>query len=565
MKRWLTIGFLAALFISCGLLFGQPAYRRLMAERLLHAAQAKDAAHDSAEATRFYLLALQRDNSSIDVLDSFAAFLIRIRNSQAMAIRARITQLRPDDDGAFLDYVESALAFGGTKTAHGLLLGREKRVGSKINESARFIHLLGTCYFLENDLPAAAAAYSEAAKRDPKNRRYLINKAQLLLYVLDPTIRDSALATLDLASGNAGERQMVLPSLLQYASEAPVEPPQLEDWLRKADGSLALKDGGFPPYLAALKRWRPDRLAAKLDGYTKAAAAGSESALAAQGWLMKNGLCEQALVFRETLPVAIRSSLESLLLTAEAMYQLGRMDELSAFIQTAEWNQSQIFRMAWIDRIRRATARGEGAAIESEANWRRLLVLARDDPNQLSTLANLADDWRWPQEAEMALWAMAEGEASAAEDALRELARRALARGDCCGLRRILDRQSGANPDNPAIANNLAFLCFLLGCETAKATRLSDDLCRLFPKSPLFVSTSAFGRLTKGDIPGGLRLFEKIDAKSLEGTAAGVTYGLLLAADGDPLAAGFLKDAERWTHFPEERELIAEARKKMPR
>jgi hypothetical protein len=89
-----------------------------------------------------------------------------------------------------------------------------------------------------------------------------------------------------------------------------------------------------------------------------------------------------------------------------------------------------------------------------------------------------------------------------------------------------------------------------------------EDLCQRFPQSIDFRATNAFGHLRRGDVAGGLKLFENADTRSLVGTAPGVVYGLLLAANGDQSAAPFLKDAERWTHFPEEREIIAAARAK---
>ena len=90
---------------------------------------------------------------------------------------------------------------------------------------------------------------------------------------------------------------------------------------------------------------------------------------------------------------------------------------------------------------------------------------------------------------------------------------------------------------------------------------MSATLCALHPDTPVYLSTRAFGFLKAGQPGRGLELFKALDVKQLRGTAAGVCYGYLLAATGNRLALDYLKDAEKWASFPEEIEMIANARK----
>jgi len=566
MRKWLIIGLLTIVAVYGGWRFGEPGYHRLMAERLLHAAQAKAEAHDSTEAIRLYVLALQKDKSNLGVLRSFAAFLTQVHDAGAISIWARISQLEPANDDAFLEYVECALTFGEPKLAHRVLLQRRAQPGSKINENARFSHILGTCYFVENNLALAEGAYSEAVQRDPKNRRYRINQAQLQLYASDPAIRDSALALLDAASGTATERRMVLPSLLQYAAQAALEPAQLGEWLQKADGSLAPTDDGFPALLAALKRWRPDRFAARLPGDLQATAARSDSALAAERWLLKEGLNQELLAFQDKLSGKDQTSFQSLRLVAEAMFRLQQKDRLSEVLDGPAWKAKPVERLAWKERLRRAlpTAKAERSSADGDAlEWQKILGKARNDPEGLFDLVELTYEWGWSEENEAALWATVEHDNVLSGDALNSLARIYLKRGDGTAVIRVLDRQSQIAPNDPAILNNLAYMSFLFRRGGTKAKRLSDELCQSFPHSTDIIATSAFGRLMKGDVAGGLKLFEKTSPETLVGTSAGMTYGLLLAAKGDRDGSRFLKNAERWSYFPEERQLIVDARKKI--
>jgi hypothetical protein len=197
--------------------------------------------------------------------------------------------------------------------------------------------------------------------------------------------------------------------------------------------------------------------------------------------------------------------------------------------------------------------------------WHKVLVAAGRDGDSLSTLSRLAFNWQWHREYEETLWKLSVAYPQFGRDALRQLSDFYIATGDAAGLLRALKQQLALDPDNPVARNNFAYASFLLGRESSTARKFADDLCARYPDSVGFAATRAFGLYKSGDIRAALQSLERFQPEQLRGTPQSVTYGLVLAANGDRHAGDFLKDAERWMHFPEERQLVAESTAKIGR
>jgi hypothetical protein len=147
---------------------------------------------------------------------------------------------------------------------------------------------------------------------------------------------------------------------------------------------------------------------------------------------------------------------------------------------------------------------------------------------------------------------------------LRQLSRHYLDAGDAAGLLKVLKCQLALDPEDPVVANNFAYASFLLGRNLLAAKKSVDDLCARFPNAQGFAATRAFGLLVGGDVTAARECLERFPVDRLRGTPQGVTYGLVLAASGEADAGGFLKDATRLAHFPEERNLIAKWTARIP-
>ncbi len=559
MKKILLI--LCAVVLAALAFGGKPLYQHAMALRLQRAAEQAVQKEKFPDAARLYGLALARRPFDLGILHSCADFLKRIHSPEELMMRKRIWDLEPKSGEAFLDYVESAMFFQKPRLARQLLL---HATAPELIQSGRYAQLLSVSYYLSQELPQAEANAAEAVRREPANATFQINLATVRL--ADAATQEAAVAALEKWSTDPAQGAVALQALLNFAASARQEPPRLSEWLATAEKVITSESLFFPARLKVERRWRPADFNRDLPLYLEAEKRFPETALIAEAWLQQQGLNQQLLDYRSSLPEAWQTNSKSLTLAAEAIFQLQAYDRIPAFFEEPAWKRlHESAQLIWKERLRRSTTVGDSPD-EARVRWTRILASAHFELPALLDLTLWTAQWSWLPENEEALWSVADTHAAdSSTDALIDLGRIAFRRGDGPMLLRVFNGQLKETPDDPALQNNIAFLSFLYNSETSRATRICDELRAQHPEAPEYVATSAFGRLVKGDVAGGLRLFDGAATKPAPGTAAGVTYGLLLAAKGDPSAAKFLENAERWIHLPEERQWIDKARKQIAR
>jgi Flp pilus assembly protein TadD len=82
------------------------------------------------------------------------------------------------------------------------------------------------------------------------------------------------------------------------------------------------------------------------------------------------------------------------------------------------------------------------------------------------------------------------------------------------------------------------------------------------PKNPAYVSTYAFSLYTNGDVQKARAAMETLSDAQRHQPEIAAYYGLILAASGDQArATEFLDLGERANLLPEEKELVAKARR----
>lgn len=556
MKKFVLIGILAVVAGGVAFLF-TPAYRHLMAGRLLHAAEREASLGHGDEAERFYRLAIKRDPADLAVLGSYADFLDARGSGGVLAVRLRITQLDPGNARARLDAAEAALRMRKVIIARGLLAGPT----GAMRAFPRYYDLLGWMQYLSHDLADADAAWSAALEKDPGNKIHEANLAMVRLSSGDETVRREALEKLTAIALGDQPPLAALSSLMVNAAQSHAEPPKLDALLDRFQELVPVENAFYTSYLDALRRWRPERFKKALADYCKKAAGDPYAAMAAQSWMDGAGLYGEFLAYRETLPAPVRENFQSALLAADALFNLRRTGELDALLNGPLLNNIKPLQMAVRERMRRAALPAGARDDVGAARWKAALAAAGRNDAMLAILTRMAFTWGWMDDYAQSLWATADAVPASAPDMLENLFQYYVRERDARGVHRVLSRQLALQPDNPNLQNNFAFLSFLLGVETGRAQKMAADLCAAHPGAPLYLSTRAFGMLKAGRPAQGLELFKGLDVKQLRGTAAGVCYGYLLAATGDHGALEYLDGAEKWAAFPEEIELIDQARK----
>src|ERR1700677_4514296 len=180
MKKFAWIGILAVLAAGVCFMF-TPAYRHLMAGRLLRAAESETARQHYEQADRVYQLAIRRDADNLPVLHSYANFLDAMHNQRVLAVRLRIIQLDPADAVARLDGAETALKLRKVIIARRLLASPT----TTMQALPRYYDLLGWMMYLSYDLADAEAVWTSALEADPGNKIHEANLDMVRLAAAD--------------------------------------------------------------------------------------------------------------------------------------------------------------------------------------------------------------------------------------------------------------------------------------------------------------------------------------------------------------------------------------------
>jgi|GEM_PF-6938350 len=546
-----------------------PVIRHYRAEHLQHSAEAAAASHQNQKALSLYQLALRQEQDNPSLLRSCADFLKMNGRPEEIELRARLSQLDPDNTAARLNWAEAALLHQQISTGRHLLESCTQAPASHADK-VRYYHLLSLAFFMSGDLSQADAACVQALQLDPVNKQVQANQAMIRLSSPSLELRQQALTTLDWLSYDPVAGPIAFNTLMKYAAQIPQmdhgqpvsEPVLLAEWLRRFRAQSPLTSPGYLPYLGALARWRPTDFPAELNRYKKAAAGHPEMYMPALRWMAACGLFQDALDFARSGRATASDAQEELLLEAQCLFALGRNDELTTLLNNPAL--ARPFRLAWLEKIRCQAGTEITDHSSEHTAWIRILESAQDNPVFLQYLLTLASDWGWTSEYEKTLWFSLEKRGVNESDVLDRLYKICLSRGDEEKLLQVVKRQSELYPENQTLLNNLTYLRYLLGQDLALADQTIRNLSPASGKDPTFIATRAFGCWKEGRLKEALALFRDFDCRKLRGTAPGVIYGMLLADAGDPAARDYLQGAQQWADLPRERQLLHDALQKIP-
>ena len=200
--------------------------------------------------------------------------------------------------------------------------------------------------------------------------------------------------------------------------------------------------------------------------------------------------------------------------------------------------------------------------METETAWQSALKTAQLHPEQLISIAQLAQGWGYNTETEEAWWLVANSKTSA-KTGLSALQRFYQAKQDTHGLLRVAKRALELNPGDLAAANNCASFGLLLSGDST-SRRLAAKLHFEHPANRAFAATYAYALHIEGKYAEALKVIESLQEPELRYPAIAAYYVIMLT-DNDRLdrARLFLPDANRAILLPEEKKLLAAAARKL--
>ena len=541
--------------IVVGAITGFFFYRPWRLRSLQTSAHAALARGDFSEASLKARRALQLDPNYVPACVTMAQIAEHDRQPDAVTWRERVLHLSGDSADSLLAFASSALSFGKKASAKAAL----ERVGEGDRQREDYLVVAGTIALDAGNHAEAARFYENAARLNPKNAAYrlALGKAQSesddyltreagrrLLADLgaDPTLGMVALRTL-IANHEAHE--------------------EFEAALRQARQLAGLPSHDFSDELLRLRLLR-------ITGHESFAAALAEIQHGVEGnpnhagallvWMSREGLAAEALEWALKRAPKVGQAPEVRPALAGCYVTLGDWPALIVSTQSGAWKLVEYVRHAY--RARAFREQGENAFARNE--WTLAINAGNRQADALTWLAQMATEWKWPEESEQSLWALLEL-APGNRRAIETLSSRYYGKGDTTGLRRIAVHLVKNDPADENAQNDLAISSLLLGAETDRATKMAKDLYTKHPDNAAYASTYAFALHCGARTAEGLSVLESLPPKRLEDPAIAAYYGIMLAANHSPeKARHFLEIGRGANLLTEEKELLAKAERMLP-
>ena len=497
--------------------------------------------------------ALQLNDGNVPATRIMAEIAELLGARDAILWRSRVALLEPDRVENLHRWAYTALRFNDLATARKVL----ERIPDSARTSLQFHEIAGVLSFNDGRADEAEAHWQAALATAPQNESLQLNLAKAQLFASQSNKVQQAYATLERMSASGAQHVQALSVLLADALRRENLPRARElAAILQADPATEFSDllvcltvarlanpAAFPELLQRLQeksRARPDTLAAMIQ------------------WFNASQLAPQALEWTAKLPADLTAPAAVGLAIADALIAVKNWSALEKLTSDAKWEDWDFLRIAY-----QSYALNEGApqALNPrvKALWQDAVARARQRPERLEVLANLAIKWGWRAESEEAWWLIANGN-NGPQGALQVLYNYYGRSGNTAGLQRVLERMFALNPADLVTKNNLTLVNLLLNLKPSLAHRLSQELHDQSPTNTSFVSTHAFSLHRQQKNSEALALLEKLGEAQLAKPSLAAYYGTILAAEGQfDKARPYLNLAVTNKLLPEEIQLVKSA------
>ncbi len=550
--------FLTLLFAGVGgfallvaLLWGSfRSYRHWQEGHLVRQAAAVLSGGDLKSASLIARRALQLNPDNVEAMRTIAEITEQAGDPSAVEWRRKVLLAQPGSRDDALALTRSALRASDLITAAKTL----DALAGSAGDWAPFHAASGKLAELRQDAANAEAHWAKAVALDPQNQGYKFQLALVRLSSPEPGNRAEARRALEELRTDPKQRAAALRTLVidRVARGEPAEEARV-----LAEELQALPEAIFSDrllYLEILRQMQAAEFAGYFTRLKDEARAQPADLSALLLWMVRNGLAAEAIQFAGNISAETLGKWPVPMAVAEAHAQEKNWAQLERLTSAGSWGGFDFLRHAFLARALRGTEKELAAEQELAAAQK-----AAANPQALALLAQTVADWGWQEEAIEMLWTLSRAPEMQFQ-ALQTLYQHYAKREDTPGLYRTLTKFAELRPEDRALANNLAQISMLLGVDLERARKVAADLVAKEPGNGGFVSTYAFGLLTRGDLKAALAAMNRLSDAQLQEPAVATYYGLILAAAGEKeKARAFLRRSDAAALLPEERALVRKA------
>ena len=546
------ITWIAAVLVAIATVMDLFFYKPWRSQRLHRAALAAMARGDYGVASLKAQWALQLDPYSVPTSVTMADIAEHERMPNAVAWRERVLQLTDESADSLIAYASCALSFGRRGSAKSAL----DRVPAADRQREDCLAVAGAIALDEGDNAKAVRFYESALRLNPDKPAYrlALGKGQagsddyvtreagrrtLAGLATDPALGVVALRTL-IASYEA--RNEFQTALGQTQALVALPAHQFADEMLRVRLMQIVGDADFEASLTAIQRKAEDN---------------PTNAASLLEWMNRSSLASQALEWALKRSPKIGQMPGVRPAIAGSHLSVGNWPAVLTALQGGAWKGVEHVRHAY--RARALREKGETSLARSE--WNAALGAAARKIDALTWLAQMAADWKWPEELEQSLWSLLD-QAPGNPWAIDLLSNFYFEKNNTMGLRRIAVHLVKADPTDENAQHDLAISSLLLGSDMERAKATAKELYEKHPDNATYASTHAFSLHCAKRTEEGLAVLESLPPERLEEPGIAAYYGILLAANHSPeKARHFLRLGRKSSLLAEEKVLMDEAEK----
>ena len=611
-KKTLVVTSAVLVFLSIGGFWqGRPMYHKFKERRFLGLAHVFMQKGEDLKAMICARNVLAYNPKNVEASEILADLADRSKSPQAMIWRRRVVELDPTP-GNRIKLVDCALRY--EPPPFPLAAKTLEELTDK--ETIPF-HLLSARFAIQlNQLPQAEAHFEEAIRLDPTNELHQLNLAVLRLQSTNSARASSARATLENLRTHAG----VGLEALRWLIGDSLNRKDLTSARELADELLSNPHSVFNDrllHLSILHQMKSADLASALQTLQTHWATNAPQAAEIGNWMVACGQAMDALPWLQKLEEPLRTQQPVPLATASCFQANEDWHGLEGFLQALDWGKQEFIRQALMARA----LRKQGKTDVADSYWQQASRAASERPEFTAILAQTTRSWGWNHETEQLLstlstrfadqpWALqyvfqqyhatgntqglfqvfstilnsrsTNAAAKETESLLAAMNTRLgtepwslwvmqhlfdyyVSTGNTRGIYQILSTVLDRGADDIAVKNNLATVAMLLQTNLPMAHTLARQVYEREPGNAAMVSTYAYSLYMRGQTSEALKLMQGLNPRDLKQPSVAVYYGFLLAAGGETLKANdYLTAAGGGTLLPEEKELVAQARRMFP-
>jgi Flp pilus assembly protein TadD len=527
------------------------AIRNAKARRLVAEAAAHFQAKDYPQTSRCLHAALRFNPSSLEAAKLTADLLESTGSLAAIAWRIRASQLQPADMTNRLDWAQTAVKLGDTKSAEDALSGLDEEAKS----SARYHKVAGALAWSEGNYQDAEQHYRQAALLEPANPSTVLNLGMIGLASTNEEAAATARLKLQVLAANNSAYALEAFRGLAKDAVARRDISEALSYSGKTASNTAAVFSDKIDYLNLLTVARNPNASAWLADLKLQATNSPGETFALGRWVFRNEGPTNALAWLSSLPQSLQTNLPVPLVITDSQIDTKDWSGLLITVQTESWGESEALRLA-IESLARRELGEEDAA---QALWKRARRQSARRLDRLYELMKLTSDWGWePERREVLMEILSEfpGEKWAVELLVTQLHNA----GETQELEQLLHKLSEMDPTNMKLKASLARLYLLRKSQLDTAHRLAKEAFEGAQDDPVVVSTYAYSLLVQGQRDEAVQYLERLKPEALQIPWVATCYGVIEAQSGNKKAAREpLERAKNFKLLPEEMELVRQA------